>query len=198
MYLNLILGILVIAAIVWLLVLYNRKDESPREMLADEISRRRAAQETARKAAAVLERLRGERLKLVERDLAEMRQSLPQEGLGEDSLTWNRNGEALALTVQARPLVGRDVDNGLTDADNAGWQNDAGLPGGQKRANAPHQYLIRWDIKDIDIDFLAGLEQPHSVPGVYGLTWPDGHVTYEEEHAEFMRVVSGLIADRLA
>ena len=205
MYVNLILGILVIVALIWLLVLYNRKSESPREMLADEISRRRAAQEIARKAAAALEQLRDEKLELVERDLAEMRLSLPREGLPENSLDWRRDGEALALTLlpgraasHAARQTGEDRSaHGETmRSEQAGRAEHAGQA--EQEAARAEEYRIRWDIRNIDLDFLAGLEQAGNVPGLYSLTWPDGHVTREEERSDFMRVLSGLIADRLA
>ena len=62
----------------------------------------------------------------------------------------------------------------------------------------PQELVIRWDVRDLDIDFLAGAEPPQNISGDYSLAAGDGKVAYEEEHAAFMRVVSGLIADRLA
>ncbi|MDL2307607.1 hypothetical protein LJC48_06245 [Desulfovibrio sp. OttesenSCG-928-C06] len=170
MYVNLILGILVITALIWLLVRYNRKDESPREMLADELARRRAAQETARKANTALTLLRDEQLRQVADDLAEMRKSLPVEGLPEDAFVWRMQDGKLMLVF---------------------------LPDAQTDKTA-EEFVIGWDIRNLDINFLAELEQVQNVPGGFNLTAPDGNVRYFAEHASLMRALSGLIADRLA
>ena len=180
MYLNLLLGVTVLAAVIWLLVIYNRKEESPGDMLTDELSRRRAMQENARRSRETLEALRRERLAPVEAGLAEMRSALNAQGLPPDLLDWQWADERLELCL-ARP--GNATDRPEQD---------------ETKRSAPECFIIRWDVRQMDVDFPASGGQPDRLAGEYSLTWPNGVQVLADDLQELLRAVSRLIAERLA
>lgn len=165
MYINLILGVLVLAAIVWLIA-GRRPKPGPADMLQDEIARRRAAQEAGRKAMDNFAALRSARLAEVAEGLTSMRQALAQSGLRADLLSWRQLDDHIELEL-----------------------------GGER-------LLIRWDVRNFDLDQFAAADSALSLPlgarAEYSLAWSDRTRLAERDLSEFMRAVSSVIADKLA
>lgn len=165
MYINLILGVLVLAAIVWLIAGRRRKP-GPADMLQDEIARRRAVQETGRKAMDNFAALRSAKLAEVAGGLESMRRALAESGLRADLLDWRQLEDCIELELVGERLV------------------------------------IRWDIRNFDLDLFAAAESASSLPlgarSEYSLAWPDKVRLAERDLSEFMRAVSSVIADKLA
>ncbi|MDR1125029.1 MAG: hypothetical protein LBM64_03060 [Deltaproteobacteria bacterium] len=138
MYINLILGVLVLAAIVWLIAGRRRKI-GPADMLQDEIARRRAVQETGRKALDNFAALRSARLAGVAEGLESMRRALAASGLRADHLVWRQLDDRIELELGGELLVIRwDIRN-LDLAQFAAADSAAALPLGAKA-----EYSLAW------------------------------------------------------
>lgn len=186
MYINLILGGLVLAALIWLLAEHRRRKRArrdPAEMLRDEISRRRAAQSLNRQALAALAALRSARLAEVARGLERMRRALPEEGGKADLLRWQVKEDRIEFELaSARP--------------ESGAPTPANLPFGQ----AGEVFTIRWDVRDLDLALFAAGEgaPPAGARGEYTLEWADRSVLAEKDLTAFLQSVSAIIAEKLA
>jgi hypothetical protein len=165
MYINLILGLLVVGAVIWLAHNFRKSKASPGEILRDEMAKRRSSQEEKKAGQERLAALRRRQLVPIADGLNNMREtmrSLP--------MRWLAQEERLELVLE--------------------------IPGN----NAPREekFILRWDIKNLDLALLSAYERSPEFYGEYILQWPDGSRFSEAELAVFMRKLSALIADKLA
>jgi hypothetical protein len=164
MYINLILGLAVICAVVWLVRSIRRPKTNPGEILLDEISRRRASQEEKKLRQERLKALRRKQLAGISGGLADMRgtmRTLP--------IRWLEQEEGIELVLE--------------------YRREAEL--------VEEKFMLRWDIKKLDLALLSAYERSPEFYGGYILQWPDGSVVCEAELGSFMRRLSALIADKL-
>jgi hypothetical protein len=165
MYINLILGLAVICAVVWLVRSIRKPKTNPGEILRDEIARRRASQEEKRLRQERLKALRRGQLARISGGLADMREamrSLP--------IRWLEQEDGIELVLEYR----------------------------REAEPAEEKFILRWDIKKMDLALLPAYERSPEFYGEYVLQWPDGSVVCEAELDSFMRRLSALIADKLA
>jgi hypothetical protein len=95
MYINLILGALVVGALVWLVRSCRKPKSSPGEILLDEFSKRRTAQEEKKILQERLKSLRRRQLSLIADGLKKMR-----EAMASLPMRWVEREECVELTLE--------------------------------------------------------------------------------------------------
>lgn len=135
MHINIILGLLVIAALVWLVSRARSARRDPAKIMRREINRKQEEAETLEKAEATLQALRASRLKELETAIARMIQGIERE--------------------DRRPAVGRDSASGcitITLPSYSGLPSNIGSGDsqGQRRvADAPCR--LDWNVSDFNV-----------------------------------------------
>lgn len=180
MHINLLVGLAVLLAVIWLVSGYRKSRVRPGDMLKDELEKRRLRQELAAKAEERLRLLRAERMKGMEEALQSMLEALSDEDRRAGVLTWRSEGEKIAVSVKKR---------GSGTAGSAAQDDPEGKDG---------TFCIRWDIREFDLDLLASSGPFGNMAGEYVLQWKNGIQSRESDLGEFMRMVSEIIADRIA
>ncbi|MCL1915489.1 MAG: hypothetical protein FWG17_02075 [Desulfovibrionaceae bacterium] len=181
MHVGLISGLLVLLALGWLVLNFQRRRHerrTPADMLLDELNLRRSTQEGNRRARERLEELKRARLRPVVEGVLEMIRALPGEGCGRLRL---RDEERRALLEV--PIVPKGY-------------GERGEGIGQE--GQTETLTLEWDIRDFDLGFFAGADSLEGASGDYFLRLPDGSLIREAEFTVFMRRLSALLADRLA
>ena len=177
MYFNLILGGVVLIALCWLLLGGRGRKDKPADILQDEISKRRAVLEEGETAARQYRLLQEECLKGVERALQDMLAALPQADREAGLLSWKTGPQELLLYVKSRRECQSALERG-------------GLA-------EPEEFVITWNIKDYDIQKLAAPLGRRMPAGLYCMRWGGDRRMEDSELIEFIRRLSGIIADRL-
>lgn len=181
MHINLILGLIVVLAVWWLLKNHRENKNSraePADMLMDEISKRRAAQDASKRATERLAALRTEKIRPVVDGLEKMARALPDSASSGMELADRRENVRLTLSY---PLKKERADNPEREPEIISETFD-----------------IEWNIKNFDLELFSGSSSLQSVPGEYIIRMKDGTMLQESDFSGFMRRLSGIIADRLA
>ena len=176
-YINLILGGVVLLALYWLLFGRRGRKDKPSEILQDEINKRRAVLEEGEAAARRYRILQEEHLKGVECALQDMLSALPPADREAGLLSWQSGSRELSLCVKSREECRSALEQG-------------GLA-------EPEEFFITWDIKDYDIPRLAAPMGRRAPAGMYCMRWGGGRRMEDTDLIEFIRRISGIIADRL-
>lgn len=182
MHINIILGLLVIAALVWLVSRARSARRDPAKIMRREINRKQEEAETLEKAEATLQALRASRLKELETAIARMIQGIERE--------------------DRRPAVGRDSASGcitITLPSYSGLPSNIGSGDsqGQRRvADAPCR--LDWNVSDFNVQLFASRNPAMRLYGEYSMRQGGETLARREELGDFLQNVSVIIAERVA
>jgi hypothetical protein len=135
MYINLILGLIVVGAILWLVRSYRKSRASPGAILLDEISKRRVALDKKKDMQERLKNLRHKHLKLLSEGLANMREALDNPL----PMRWQEQEERLELTLE--PTAGEEKFILRWDIKNLDW---AFLAAYERSPEFYGEYILQW------------------------------------------------------
>lgn len=174
MHINLIIGAIFLLALWWLLRETRARKKAqktePAAMLKDEFEKRRAEQEKSRRASERLAELKKKRMAPVLEGTHEMIAALSATLAAE-----KREPEGISVAENGQALVLALKYRGHEEA-----------------------FILEWDVKNFDLELFSGTSSLANVNGAYIIRMPDGSMAREEEFSPFMRMLSGLIADRFA